>query len=170
MATSEVALPSTRRYLPSSSTTKVGALLPSNTFISGQTVILFPINDTHPDTIRLRLSTKYPITTSSNDYIAPSPNRQHKWKFNISLGPTEEEKRTWPNLREAMTEEHERLQSILGHEVKIVADGLVVMKVEGREVHLEGKGCRMMWSDSKGAWTMFQGESDHPFPLRVGVG
>lgn len=150
--------PQGERFVPSPANLAVGTVLPPNTFISGQTVILFPLNDDYPDTIRLRIATKYPLASSTaNDYVAPSSTRQTRWKFNIVLGPTEEEKARWTNAKEAMIDEHMRLQGILGHDMKLAADGLTVYEVKGHEVQIGAKGSRMMWTESTGAWTMFQG-------------
>lgn len=57
-----------------------------------------------------------------------------------------------------MEEEHAQIKGVLGHKIKLVADSMRITNVEGRDVNIEATGARMVSTETKGAWTIFQGE------------
>ena len=151
---------SSLQYIPSTTTTVPGTILPKNTYLDGQLVVLFPLKGQTPDQLRIRIKNEYSQSTLASDYVAPSPtsSRKVKWKFTITLIPTENVKNSWTSTEESMRQEYTQMEGLLGHELKLVADSMRITCVEGREVNIEATGARMVWTETKGAWTIFHGE------------
>lgn len=145
-------------YIPSSSSTVPGAIFPPNTHLGGNLKLIYGYNQSDPHQIRLRVSAKHAQATSINDYVAPSPSRRVKWLFHITLSPSDDVKAGRLGLKEAIETENKDLGNMLGQDFKIMTDGMRITAVNGLEVHIEARGARMLWTESKGAWTIFQGE------------
>ena len=159
MSSSSTKFPSASdQYIPSSKSTVPGATIPKNKHLDGQLVLLYPIMDSDPGQLRLRLKCENPQSTLVNDYVAASPSRRVKWKYNITLVPSESVKNGWADIKEVMLEIHQHMQGLLGHEMKLVVDDMRITNVQGREVDIEARGARMFWTEDEGAWTVFKGE------------
>lgn len=159
MPSSSSKFPTTsERYTPSSSTAVPGAILPQNSHLDGQFQVIFPLQAPHLDRIRLRIRCEYSQATLANDYVAPSPSRKIKWKFTVHLLPAEDVRNNWTNPQQAMNEEYRKLDGLLGQQIRLVADDMRITNVDGRDVVIEARGARVLWTESKGAWTIFTGE------------
>jgi hypothetical protein len=133
-----------------------GQYLPKDTYISGRIVLLWK-PDEHQ--IRFAISIKYPSSVSTSAYASTVSTSTEKWKFTISLLPSASSLKPGQTAQEVIRAEYDALLQYIGSEVKVTAEGLRVMLVNGKEMHLEGSGARMMWTAKRGAWTVFQGRS-----------
>lgn len=135
---------------------ETGQYLPKDTYISGRIVLLWKA-DEHQ--LRFAISAKYPSGVSTSAYTSTVSTGTVKWKFTISLLPTASSLKSCQTAQEVIRAEYDALREYIGSEVKVSAEGLKVMLVNSKEMHLEGSGARMMWTEKRGAWTVFQGRS-----------
>jgi len=133
-----------------------GQCLPEDTYIIGR-VVLFWRPDEHQ--IRFAISAKYPSDVSTSAYTSTGSTATEKWKFMITLLPSASSLKSGQSAQEVIRAEYDAFLPYLGSEVKVAAEGLKVMLVNGKELHLEGSGARTMWTAKRGAWTVFQGRS-----------
>lgn len=164
---SAVPLLSGTRFIPGA--LSVGESLPKDTFLSGRLVLLFPFSPAHPVQLRFRLAAKFSAAIAPNDYVAATPSRRIKWTFNITISPNDEVRRSWANEKESLEGEHARLGGLMGKEVDVACDGLVVSEVSGTNVHLEAAGSRMMATEGMEPWTVFQGKQRNTQLTSFGV-
>jgi hypothetical protein len=134
---------------------ETGQYLPKDTYISGRIVLLWKA-DEHQ--LRFAISAKYPSGVSTSAYVSTASTSTVKWKFTISLLPTASSLKSRQTAQEVIRAEYDALRQYIGSEVKVSAEGLKVMLVNSKEMHLEGSGARM-WTAKRGAWTVFQGRS-----------
>lgn len=133
-----------------------GQCLPEDTYIIGR-VVLFWRPDEHQ--IRFAISAKYPSDVSTSAYKSTGSTATEKWTFMITLLPSASSLKSGQSAQEVIRAEYDAFLPYLGSEVKVAAEGLKVMLVNGKELHLEGSGARTMWTAKRGAWTVFQGRS-----------
>ena len=133
-----------------------GQYLPEDSYIIGR-VVLFWRPDEHQ--IRFAISAKYPSDVSTSAYTSTGSTATEKWKFMITLLPSASGLKSGQSAQEVIKAEYDAFLPYLGSEVKVAAEGLKVMLVNGKELHLEGYGARTMWTAKRGAWTVFQGRS-----------
>jgi hypothetical protein len=133
-----------------------GQYLPKDTYISGRIVLLWK-PDEHQ--LRFAISAKYPSSVSTSAYASTVSTSTEKWKFTISLLPSASSLKSGQTAQEVIRAEYDGLLHYIGSEVKVSAQGLKVMLVNSKEMHLEGSGARTMWTAKRGAWTVFQGRS-----------
>jgi len=133
-----------------------GQYLPEDAYIIGR-VVLFWRPDEHQ--IRFAISAKYPTDVSTSAYTSTGSTATEKWKFMITLLPSASGLKSGQSAQEVIKAEYDAFLPYLGSEVKVAAEGLKVMLVNGKELHLEGYGARTMWTAKRGAWTVFQGRS-----------
>jgi hypothetical protein len=156
MTTAAGSFPSGDRYEPID--LSVGTVLPSKTFISGRLVLLWSLAKNHAHHLRFKISAKYQANISASDYVSAASIEQETWMFIINLTPSmRAATSSGQTLEEALMAEFERLKRYMAAEVKIVADGLKIVAVDGKEVTLEAAGSRTLWTEKVGAWTVFQG-------------
>ena len=132
-----------------------GQYLPHNTYISGRIVLLWKPDEQ----LRFAISSKYPSNVSTSAYTSTVSTGTEKWKFTINLLPTASSLKSGQTVQEVIKAEYDSFLSYIGSEVKVSAEGLKVIQVDGKEMHLEGSGARTMWPAKRGAWTVFQGRS-----------
>ena len=132
-----------------------GQYLPHDTYISGRIVLLWKPDEQ----LRFAISSKYPSNVSTSAYTSTVSSGTEKWKFTINLLPTASSLKSGQTAQEVIKAEYDLLRSYIGLEVKVSAEGLKVIQVDGKEMHLEGSGARTMWTAKRGAWTVFQGRS-----------
>lgn len=148
--------PNSQRYQPTNPT--VGQLLDKETHISGRIVLLWPFKAPNEHHIRFAVSAKYPSNITDSDYVTTVSTGMEKWRIAINLLPSTSTVRSSQTVQEVVKAEYDALLPYLGSEVKISAECLKVLKVNGKELDLEGYGARMMWTEKRGTWTVFQGE------------
>lgn len=136
----------------------LGQPLPSDSYISGKLALLWSLNPTD-DHFRFCISAKYPLNTSDSDYITAQSKGIEKWRFVFHVAPSLTGLKPGQTARQALEAEHKEMEGCVGLDVKIALDGLKVIKLHGKEVELEGTGSRMMWTEKRGKWTVFQGRS-----------
>jgi hypothetical protein len=135
---------------------ETGQYLPKDTYISGRVVLLWKA-DEHQ--LRFAISAKYPSNVSTSAYTSTVSTGTEKWKFTLSLLPTTSSLKSGQSAQEVIEAEYDALRQYIGSDVKVSGQGLKIMRVNGKELHLDGSGARMMWTAKRGAWTVFQGMS-----------
>jgi hypothetical protein len=157
MTGSSPKFPNCDRYQPSG--LSLGQELPNNAYISGKIVLLWSMK-AGAYQLRFSISAKYQTNVTNSDYVSTSDKGTEKWKFNISLNPLAGNIKSGQTIQQTVEAEHEAMLPYLASEIKIATDGLKVIKIDGKDVGLEGIGSRMMWTESRGTWTVFQGKSN----------
>jgi hypothetical protein len=163
MTGSSPKFPNCDRYQPSG--LSLGQELPNNAYISGKIVLLWSMK-AGAYQLRFSISAKYQTNVTNSDYVSTSDKGTEKWKFNISLNPLAANIKSGQTIQQTVEAEHEAMLPYLASEIKIATDGLKVIKIDGKDVGLEGTGSRMMWTESRGTWTVFQGKSKSKSKLK----
>jgi hypothetical protein len=148
--------PYDQKYQPVDSA--AGQYLTKDTFISGRIILLWPFKPDGPH-IRFAMSVKYPSNMLSSAYASTISTGTEKWKFTIDLLPSASSLKSGQTAQEVIKAEYDDLRPYLGSDVKVSGQGLKIMGVNGKELHLEGSGARPMWTAKRGTWTVFQGMS-----------
>jgi hypothetical protein len=161
MTTSSSTFPESERYKPAD--LDIGAIIPKKTYISGRLVLLFPVEGDHSDRLRFAVRAKYQANVAEIEYVAASPSISDKWKFMFHLEPRRlpppASASSGQTIKEAVLAEHERMALCMGAEIRMMADDLRIIKVDGKNVDFEAVGPRTMWTEKTGSWTIFQGTS-----------
>jgi hypothetical protein len=156
MPASTSSFPHSQRYQPAD--LAIGQLLPKDSYISGRIVLFWPVKGPN-DNIRFGISSKYSSNIDNNDYVSTIPSGTDKWKIMVNLYPSASSIKSGQTAQEVVEAEYDALLPYLGSEVKISAEGLKVININGRELDLEANGSRMMCTEKRGTWTVFQGMS-----------
>lgn len=136
----------------------IGQSIAKDTYISGRIILFWPFKAPNEHHIRFAISAKYPSNIASSAYVSTVPTEVEKWKFIINLLPSASSLKSGQTAQEIIKAEYDALLPYLGSEIKMSAEGLKIIKINGKELDLEGFGSRTMWTEKRGVWTVFQGE------------
>jgi hypothetical protein len=156
MPSSSSSFPNGSQFQPTG--LSIGQTLPSATYISGKLSLLWSLKPTD-DYLRFCISARYPLNLSNSDYITTQSSEQEKWRFTFYLAPSAHGLKPGQTARQAMEAEYKAMEAYMGVSLRISTDGLRVTKMDGKDLELEGTGSRMMWTEKRGKWTVFQGRS-----------